>query len=464
MKIIRIRYATMPAILFFLMWAPLSPAQEPGITRAVDIGSRLELMVDDVLIDRMDGLHLQLQTPRPVPMADSPMLQAHYATVIKDGALYRAYYRSRIPGFKGDSEDGHITCYAESADGITWRKPNLGLIEINGSRANNVVLHESPFCHNFSPFLDVRPAKDRGKRFKAVAGMNSSGLYGFESDDGLRWKKVQGTPVIPQRIEEFDSQNVAFWSEAERCYVCYFRAKTPKGALQSALRTVSRAVSPDFLHWSEPVPTASNLPGEHLYTSQTHPYYRAPHIYIALPTRLQADHGDTTDILFMTARAGSTSYTRQFKEAFIRPGLDRDRWGNRSNYTALNVVPTGPTEMSIYHSVTGLRYVLRIDGFASARAGYAKGELLTKPLMFSGKELILNYSTSAGGGIRVEIQAAAGTPLSGFRLEDCPVIIGDEIEGRVAWKQGPNLGALRGTPVRLRFVMTECDLFSFRFR
>jgi hypothetical protein len=120
--------------------------------------------------------------------------------------------------------------------------------------------------------------------------------------------------------------------------------------------------------------------------------------------------------------------------------------------------------MSIYHSVTGVRYVLRTDGFASARAGYAKGELLTKPLTFNGNELILNYSTSAGGGIRAEIQAADGTSISGFRLEDCPVIIGDEIEGRVAWKQSPNLGALRGTPVRLRFVMNECDMYSFRFR
>ena len=120
--------------------------------------------------------------------------------------------------------------------------------------------------------------------------------------------------------------------------------------------------------------------------------------------------------------------------------------------------------MSIYHSVAGIRYVLRIDGFASAHAGYEKGELLTKPLTFSGKELVLNHSTSAGGSVRVEIQDASGSPVPGFRLEDCTAIIGDEIERRVEWKQKPDLGALQGKAVRLRFVMAECDLFSFRFQ
>jgi hypothetical protein len=450
--------------------------------KAIEIGSRLELMVDDFLIERMDGTQLQLQIPREMPLADSPLLEACYATVIKDNDLYRAYYRQMIPGYEGpkeDGNDGEVTCYAESHDGIAWLKPNLGLYEINGSYSNNVVLHESPFCHNFSPFLDADPDKGRGRRFKALAGSHEKkgGLFAFESEDGIHWTKMQDTPVItysPPTPKDFafDSQNVAFWSEAEDCYVCYYRTwkwRTPNGDL----RSISRRTSADFLNWSGPVETNPNLPGEDIYTSQTHPYFRAPHIYIALPSRYvagrvgeQKTHAmlGSTDILLMTSRAGSTTYDRHFKEAFIRPGLDPARWGSRSNYAALNVVPTSPSEMTIYHSVSGHRYVLRTDGFMSARAGFTKGELLTKPLTFSGKELILNYSTSAAGGMRIEIQDANGAPFSGFRLDDCHEIIGDEIERRVEWKQKPDLGALQGKPVRLRFVMAECDLYSFRFR
>jgi hypothetical protein len=439
--------------------------QAPEAAQPIAIGSRLELMVDDLLIERMDGVRLQLQVPQRMPLAKSPLANASYATVIKDGDLYRAYYRDYYAGYQGGKEEGNpgeVTCYAESPDGVEWRKPNLGLCEVNGSRANNVILYESPFSHNFSAFLDTRPGKERGKRFKGLAGSPAvGGLFAFESDDGIRWSKMQKTPVVTCPGHAFDSQAAAFWSEAEGVYVCYFRAwNTPHGYL----RSVNRSTSPDFLRWSESAPTNPNLPGEHLYTSQAQPYFRAPHIYLALPTRYREDRGSTTDILLMSARAGSGSFARTFPEALIRPGLDPSRWGNRSNYAALGIVPTGPGEMSVYHSISGHRYTLRLDGFSSAHAGPAKGELRTKPVTFSGKELVINYSTSAAGGIQVEIQDAGGAPIPGFGLEDCPVVTGDQIERRIEWKSKPDLGALQGKPVRLRFVMAECDLYSFRFQ
>jgi hypothetical protein len=271
---------------------------------------------------------------------------------------------------------------------------------------------------------------------------------------------MQDQPVINTEAKAFDSQNVSFWSSVEGCYVCYFRSwGTPHGRL----RTISRTTSADFMRWAEPIPMNPNLPGEHLYTSNTHPYFRAPHIYVALPTRLMPDRGASTDILFMATRVGSTSYERLSTEALIRPGLDPARWGNRSNYVAQNVVPTGPTEMSIYHK-DGHRYVLRTDGFVSARAGATQGELLTKPLTFTGNALMVNYSTSAAGNLQIEIQEASGAPISGFRLEDCPPIVGDNIELLVHWAGKPHLEALAGKPVRLRFVMIECDLHSFQFQ
>jgi hypothetical protein len=130
---------------------------------------------------------------------------------------------------------------------------------------------------------------------------------------------------------------------------------------------------------------------------------------------------------------------------------------------ALNVVPTGAAEMSIYHR-DGHRYVLRTDGFISARAGAREGELLTKPLIYSGNKLLINYSTSAAGRIRIELQHADGSPIEGFGLEDCPEITGDEIVREVHWTDSPGLGNYAGKPVRIRFVMKECDLYSFRFR
>lgn len=109
------------------------------------------------------------------------------------------------------------------------------------------------------------------------------------------------------------------------------------------------------------------------------------------------------------------------------------------------------------------RLVLRTDGFVSVRAPYAGGEFTTRPIRFSGKHLVLNISTSAAGSVRVEIQDAEGKPLDGFALADNR-FFGDKIAHVVSWTKGNDLSALIGKPIRLRFVMRDCDLYSFRFQ
>ncbi|MCX7666857.1 MAG: glycoside hydrolase [Gemmataceae bacterium] len=422
-----------------------------------DIGSRRELFVDQYLIERMNKVTLKLHEPCPAPPTTQPADNLEYGTVIKDGDIFRLYTRDGR-GAKFDGDTSEVTRYCESKDGIHWTKPKLGLYEIDGTKENNVILHEAPFCHNFSPFLDQRLGVPKEERFKALGGTVKTGLFAFVSADGIHWKKWRDKPVITYTKEyAFDSQNVAFWSETEGCYVCYFRH-----FLDKQLRSVCRTTSSDFITWTEPVPLKPNFSGEHLYTTLTHPYFNAPHIYVALPTRFHPSRGESTDILFMTAR-GDTPYDRTFRQAFLRPGLDPARWGNRSNYAALNVVPTGPTEMSIYVSPFR-RFTLRTDGFASVHAGADAGELLTRLLRFTGNQLIVNYSTSAGGNLRVEIQDETGQPIPSFRLEDCVPLVGDSIQQAVRWKDNPDLSRLAGKLVRLRFVLQDGDLYAIQFK
>ena len=318
------------------------------------------------------------------------------------------------------------------------------------------------------------------KKYKALAGhpgpgdkrtmdVAGKGLHAFFSSDGIHWKK--GKEVIPYRQEwrhAFDSSNVSFWSEAEQRYVCYFRTWTDP----DRLRSVSRTTSEDFVNWTKPVAMDPNLPGEHLYTTQTHPYFHAPHLYIALPTRYVRGRGNApeydkkdvnaTDILLMSSRAGSEHYDRLFTEAYIRPGLNPARWNNRANYVAQNVVPSGPKEMSIYHR-SGDRYTLRTDGFVSVHAGSMAGDLVTKPIQFLGESLFLNASTSAVGEIRVAILDADGGEIPGFGMEECKALYGDDLDLQVAWKNGSEVSSLAGKTVQLKFQIKECDLFSYRF-
>ncbi|MGQ9671658.1 MAG: hypothetical protein ACUVV5_00820 [Candidatus Aminicenantales bacterium] len=110
------------------------------------------------------------------------------------------------------------------------------------------------------------------------------------------------------------------------------------------------------------------------------------------------------------------------------------------------------------------RHTLRLDGFVSVHAGSKRGELVTKPVIFQGQSLVINFSTSAAGTVLVEIQDERGVSIPGYSLSDCPDIYGDEIERAVAWRSGPSLSRLAGKPVRLRFCLKDADLYSFQFR
>jgi hypothetical protein len=460
------------------------------------VGSRLELFVDQHLVGKLDGCALKLHEPQLANVAirfDAPWEGpfSGYQTIIKDGDTYRLYYRGSS-GKGGDGGVGEATCMAESRDGVTFTKPKLGLCEFNGSKDNNIVVHEAPFTHNFCPFLDTNPAAPREQRYKAVAGTAKTGLVAWSSPDGIHWTKMQDKAVFTKGA--FDSQNVAFWSEAEQCYCLYFRVFTggtvdERKWQAKGYRTVSRATSKDFLNWSEGQRMRFGAtPPEHLYTNGTRPYFRAPQIYIAVPMRflpgrkvltdeqaktlgVKPGYGsDCAEAVLMSSRGG-TLYDRTFMEAWIRPGTDLGNWASRAGLTALGIVPTSDVEMSLYKqahyaqaTTHMLRYTLRTDGFASVNAPYRGGEFTTKPVTFTGGKLMLNFSTGATGGVRVEIQDAKGQPQPGFALADAVEQIGDDIERTVTWKNGSDVSKFAGQPVKLRFVMKDADLFALRFR
>ncbi len=462
----------------------------PSVSSEIlSIGSRLELFTDYYLIESLDNVSLKLHEPidkGSVLNFDKPWEGpfSAYCTVIKDDELFRLYYRG-VPVAGKDGNENENTCYAESTDGILWTKPNLKIYEIYGTINNNVVLtNAAPVTHNFSPFIDNNPKAISKQKFKALGGSSESGLVAYVSEDGIHWNLLK-KPVFSKGI--FDSQNVSFWSESEKLYVCYFRTWTGEG--YKGFRSVSRTTSEDFINWTMPVKMSfGNTPYEHLYTNQTSPYYRAPHIYVSVAARFMPKRqvlseeeakklnvnpkyfSDCSDAILMTSRGGNT-YDRTFMKSFIRPGIGLQNWVSRSNYPALNVVQTGPTEMSVYVNQDYAqptahlhRYALRIDGFISVNAPYKGGEMMTKPIRFTGDKLLINFATSAAGFVKVEILDLKGNKIEGLELENSKEIIGNEIEKVVTWKGNPDLKRLNDKPVKLRFVMKDADLYSIRFK
>ena len=489
----------------------------------IDIGARRELFLDELLIDRMEGdIRRRLHHPQPreiVLVHDEPWegSGSGYHSVFRDGDLYRMYYKAWHldvkPGQKVTSatHPGYC-CYAESRDGIHWEKKSLDLFEFRGSRANNIVMATGAIdgvhvdAAHPAVFRDDNPAADSKSRYKALFRSNGAhGLLAFQSADGLHFSPMSDAPVITDGA--FDSQNLAFWDSEHgvyRAYWRYFTAGTTTGEQwkPSGVRGIRTATSKDFLHWSEPRDLVYvDSPPEQLYTNQIKPYARAPHLLIGFPMRY-VDRGwkhstdvlpeldnrriraattprygsAVTDCLLMSSRDGVTF--DRWNEAFIRPGIERPgTWNYGHLCLAWHAVETksphegAPNELSFYgvesywtdDSSALRRYTLRLDGFVSIESAATGGELVTKPVTFSGEKLELNFSTSAAGSIRVELQDAVGRPIPGFTLADCHELFGDAVERTVAWKTGDDLSDLKGRPVRLRFVLHDADLYAFRF-
>ena len=458
-------------------------AQEP-----LDLGSNRELFVDDYLIDKLDNLSLKMHEPvlRDVSFKfDQPWegIYCSYVTMIYDNGKYRAYYRGGPQPGHRDGDPSEALCVAFSDDGIHWTKPKLGLVERDGSKENNIVMTNIPnLMHNFAPMIDEGHGVPPEERYKALTGtIHAGGLFAFSSSNGLVCKKMSEQPVL-EKIEQYryayDSQNVPLWSPSENCYVAYFRVVMPPFK-----RYIARATSKDFLHWEnvqtmDVIHDGQPAPFEQFYTNQTSTYFRAPHIYVATPARFMENRQvlteeqakeakvdpkyfkDCSDAILLTSRGGNR-YDRTFMEPLMRPGIGIQNWVSRTNYPARNIVPTDKNEMSLYVNANYAtpdaelrRYTFRLDGFASLHAPYTGGTFVSKSL---------NFSTSAAGGLKVQLEQTNGMPYPGFALDDCKEIIGDEIARDVLWKNGSDVSSLTGKIMRIRVAMRDADLYSLKF-
>ena len=487
---------------------------------AWDIGSRRELFLDDALVERLSGraeLRLHQPVPREIAIVhDAPWEGncSHYHSIFQDGDRYRMYHNTNqvefAPGTLGEAHP--LFCaYAESDDGIHWRKPVLGLHAFQGSKANNIVMVGGTVgdvivdAGHPAVFKDENPNAAPDARYKALLrSRKPRGLLAYKSSDGIHWAPMASAPIITAGA--FDSQNLAFWDSVRGEYRAYWRFFQQGVRSQddnpAGVRSIRTATSKDFLHWENPRDLAyGDAPAEHLYTNQIKPYHRAPHLFIGFPLRYvdrgwseatralpEREHRELrsasvprtatalTESLLMASRDGVNF--KRWDEAFLRPGVEREgTWAYGNHCLSWHVVETksalkgAPNELSLYatesywtgNSSALRRFTLRLDGFVSVRAPMSGGEILTRPVRFNGKKLVLNFASSAAGSVRVEIQDRHGKPLAGFALADCPPLFGDSVERGVTWAGGSDVTRVSGEPIRLRFVLEDADLFAFQF-
>lgn len=336
-------------------------------------------------------------------------------------------------------------------------------------------------------------------------------LHYLVSADGIQWKYGAMLPIHGT----FDTFNVLLWDKKSGQYFLYTRdfhdgnTNEPEAGFEEdfsrnsreekLLRDVRVSTSTDMKNWIEHgvIDFGEDAEDYELYTNGITKYYRSENMFWGMPTRYinraeddqnfkylklpQIDRMKCleeeirtgycfTDSILITSRDGF--HFNRTDEAFRTPGLENgSNWIYGDCYNAYGVVQTEsdisgePDEMSFYTTegyrtrpVDVVRYTVRLDGFFSFHGNYAGGELLTKPIIFDGKRLSINFETSALGHIRIKLCDADGNEIEGY---DSREIFGNSVDRNVDFEKP--LAALSGKEVRMKIELKDGDLYSFMF-
>ncbi len=427
-----------------------------------------------------------------------------FTVILKDDDIYRMYYlagsRVNAEQTSFEMENTFKVCYMESKDGLRWERPNLGIVEFNGTKDNNIIINEAV---EFFVFKDTNPSCPAAEKYKAIFQRQYK-LYCMFSADGIHF----GEERLIADADYYDTLNVAFYDENKGCYVCYVRGdhrpdgrefppfKNKRRIIYYAVRRDIRVMySKDFLHWSksERIKIDGIEESMQLYTNHISKYYRAPQYYIGFPVRYNErklkwtkSYDDLcgakyrrnrfnifprygtvmTDCIFIHGKDGLRF--EKSPKAFLQPGREReDGWLYGECYPVYGFVETpndlyGYPETSLY-AYEGLwgndcklvRYAMRPDGFVSYRADEEIKKIKTKKFIFKGNALEMNFSTSAMGSIVVQITDGERTIKSGE-------LFGDDLAKKVWFPKG-DLAKFQGKEVAMTILLKEAEVYSFQF-
>ena len=453
------------------------------------------LFLDPTLVQEAKGAALHVNPPQRheiVIRPDKPWEQlmiSFYLTVLDEEGKLRMWYICR------DKQNRPNVAYAESRDGVRWTKPNLGIVEYDGSKKNNLVGMTSL---EGVVFRDPKaPAQER----YAYLTHLSVGMTRYHSPDGLHWQRDK-TPLL--RLGA-DTQNVTFWDERLGKYVLYLRAwncPDVKHRYRKVVRTeVSSLTTPMdvgpsekslYMWGKEKVPVIGDEfptvfaadekdpPDSDVYTISAQPYPLDPRWYVGFPSMFQRE-GRTScgrlEVHFAGSRDGIT-WHRYDRKPYAPLGLAGSESANMT-FMGPGLVVRGDEIWQYgtgFHSKHGdkearqkktdgviYRYVQRVDGFVSLDFDDAGGKCVTAPVKVDGPRLLLNVDTGALGQLRVGLQDADGKIISGFATDDCKVLRANSTCAEVSWGGGGDLTALKGREVRLVFTGSRAKLYSFRF-
>jgi hypothetical protein len=441
------------------------------------------------------GIRIVVERARKEPMLlkpDRPWEERlHNLSLLQETGRLRCWYSVILPkqkqayGFQAGraiETGGQAFCYAESKDGITWEKPNLGIHTFNGSKSNNIV----SFAHFIgSVFRDENgPPEERYKSFefgklpaeelaKGKAGnFNSYCLYGLVSPDGYHWKSLKN-PLIRHFC---DTQNVGSWDPLLKKYVAYFRD-------HQGGRAISRGETDDFHNWPAPQPLLApgpeDDPDEDYYSNCYTTYPGNSSLRLLFPA-IYHQGDDQVDV-----RLAASTEGRAFNWVSHQPIIELGAAGQFDSatiYAVPDLIRRADGKLALayegssnthnegyfhgfykdYTSAQELGWAIWDDGRLAGIEAADQGEFYTQSFRLEGDQIDINARTLTNTGhLTVEI-VEQGKPIEGFSRAESIAVRDNSLWTPLRWNGKADLAELRGKKLQLHFLLNRAKLFGYR--
>jgi len=484
------------------------------VAAVVELGDRKHLFIDDALLDRQENVRFAVNPPRidrQVMHVDGSFRK--HLTVLEDHEGHIRLYTAL--------SDDYLGVFV-SEDGINFKAPDTG---IHHDGHMNIVIPERVGVGTV--FIDPNAGPET--RYKYISDVNRRGLFIYTSPDGIRFTRyrqaVSPFRSGSQNDIYYDDQRQVYVGFHRSDYARTPGGRTLRDFVMTekkdlfepwhfdvpdneAIKNIGKVldpITPWYLDngpitpggWGVEYPTVFAWDPEidpvtaGIYNPKAMKYPWAPDTYVAFPVwYFHYYEGSPGRMVHALTRGGGPTET-QF--ASSRDGLNWKRYprpvySGIGLYDGLDIRQTFISQGMIrrgdeiwqyvfldndYHTAKErtrerrvYRLVQRLDGFVSIDAPYESyGEIVTKPLRFTGGELALNINTDAHGYATVALLDEEFRPISGFGHDNSVFINGNHTEIIAEWLNGrSDLSGLEGKIVRVSVRMKGAKLYAMQFQ
>lgn len=462
----------------------ITPPAEP-----MEIGAVPQFFIDDHVVDNRWSFKMKTEEVvrvfhAPKKFAGNPVIVGGcgYPSVARDAdtGLFKLWYQTHTRAGDDDKSDYGIA-YAESKDGIKWTRPELGLMEWKGTKANNIVWRGHAGARaSGQQVLELPESARRGFRYVMAyhtsgGKRNENGIHLVGSQDGIHWDKASNTQIV--NISS-DTVNSVVFDPARGEYAMFCRAKDRYLAGQEGIlntgesRRISRIASTDLWSLWEGVPQSVLIPDE---VDLAHGFNR----FYGMSARVRS--GITFGCLW-SFKLNTDIWTEL---AWSRDGLDfqrlperprlidlgpADSWDDGMVFGSADWIEAGDEWWFYYAGWNGPHGIperdgsiglakLRKEGLVSLRGPRGGGVVCTRQIRWPGGALSVNADASQGE-LRIRVSDERRKPITGFDYDDMPAFTGDSVRHEVKWG-GKSLDELNGRVIRLEFQLHDADLYTF---